>query len=610
MRIDRIILLSALAALLCSCREELPVRLPVPSEPGMVIEYEGVLMGVEPIRFEQSEDTKASLSADELTGLSFLWDEDDAAGVYSSVGGFARYDLTAGAGTAHAVFDGGGFSLEEGATYSAFFPYAMSAVDPSAIELSYAGQKAVCDGDTDSVMEKDYLWSSTVADGPGSAFFGFRHAGAFIRLRLSMPAGTAVDEVNIVPMYGEMPVRVNLNAADGALNIAESSIVFSLDCTGLSVPESGTLTLWAAVPAISFSSDSFALTVRSGSDLWSARHGGCAFGAGKAYRWDLSPVKEEGTTAYGFSSVTEKSAFSPASSSVPSGQYSGIAYIGGSRYAVVHDKLAGGGIVFFDIVLDENGAVTSVTAETAEGTGASSESGLDGEGIAYVPGTPGRLYVSSEATQSVREYDLDGYPTGAAFSVPSDMLSGKITSNNGFEALTYNDVRKRFWTITEAPLLKDATLGRVLRLQGFDSSFEPAERFLYRMDEPSKSSSESAAASSYVFGVPALAALDDGRVLVLEREVYVPNGSTLEKALNSFTKVRIYSVNPGTDPSGVLRKSLVCSFSTSALNLGNFEGMCVGPALADGSTVLVLVADSQGGSGGLTKEYVKTIIIK
>ena len=112
-----------------------------------------------------------------------------------------------------------------------------------------------------------------------------------------------------------------------------------------------------------------------------------------------------------------------------------------------------------------------------------------------------------------------------------------------------------------------------------------------------------------MFGVPALTALDDGRLLVLEREVYVPKGSLWEKLQGAFTDIHIYVVDPVNDTAGILRKSLLCTFTTGALNLANFEGMCLGPVLPDGRRTLVLIADSQKGSGGLTNEYVKVILL-
>ena len=82
--------------------------------------------------------------------------------------------------------------------------------------------------------------------------------------------------------------------------------------------------------------------------------------------------------------------------------------------------------------------------------------------------------------------------------------------------------------------------------------------------------------------------------------------------MNSFTIMKLYVVNPSADGSGILRKTLLKSFSTrpTSANFANYEGMCVGPTLSDGSKTLVLIPDSQNGSSGLTKEYVKVITFK
>ena len=293
--------------------------------------------------------------------------------------------------------------------------------------------------------------------------------------------------------------------------------------------------------------------------------------------------------------------------SVGAGEYSGISYIGGTQYAVVHDKLNGGGIVLYDITINNDGSVGTVSKSVPSGTSSSAVTNMDNEGVAYVPGTPGTLFVSAEADQSIREYDLTGVPTGRSLTVPEDLGVGKITSNKGFEALTYNAMTGLFWTTTESELAKDAAKPGLLRLQSFGNDLKAAGRYLYQMDAPSKTSEEAAAATSYVFGVPALAALDDGRIIVLEREVYVGSGS---EVFNSFTKTNLYVVKPSSDGSGILRKSLLKSFTTGPSSFANYEGMCVGPTLSDGSIALVLIPDSQNGSSGLTKEYVKVITFK
>jgi hypothetical protein len=216
------------------------------------------------------------------------------------------------------------------------------------------------------------------------------------------------------------------------------------------------------------------------------------------------------------------------------------------------------------------------------------------------------LYVSTEK-QEIREYDLAGRETGKALRIPEDMDATRIEANRGFESLTFNETTGLFWTTTESPLKEDTFLPRLHRLQSFTADGKPAERFLYQSDMPIQNAVNTAA---YVFGIPALTALDDGRLLVLEREVYVPNGSFWDKLTNSFTKMDLYLVDPVHDTAGILRKTPLCSFRTGAMDLANYEGMCLGPTLPDGQRTLVLIADSQKGSGGLTNEYVKVILLK
>ena len=385
-------------------------------------------------------------------------------------------------------------------------------------------------------------------------------------------------------------------------------------------------------------------------------------GGVKSFVGSGDEISDGGMNESGFKSVFEGD-IKKVTGNFGSGDYSGIAYLGGTRFAVVDDKRNGGGILFADIDIDMSGKVRGVSMMVPEGTLAQEVVGMDNEGVAYCPdygagsgsgysswtgggsgydsdlsigmmNGRGMLFVSAERDQSIRGYDLDGWATGVAMSIPADMDRGKIRGNRGFEALTFNAFTGLFWTTTEDVLVEDADSPGLLRLQSFGTDLKPAGRFLYKMDAPIVNAEEAAGAEAeaYLFGVPAMAALDDGRIIVLEREVYVPKGSLWEKARKSFTKTNLYVVNPmrdlkgvglsrgnisdvdltGEGVTGVLRKSLVCSFNTKPLagKFANYEGMCLGPLLPDGYRSLVLISDSQHGAGGLVKEFVKVIVFK
>ena len=106
-----------------------------------------------------------------------------------------------------------------------------------------------------------------------------------------------------------------------------------------------------------------------------------------------------------------------------------------------------------------------------------------------------------------------------------------------------------------------------------------------------------------------MAALDDGRLVILEREV-----RKTAKSIGSFVHVRLYVVNPLLhQPGDHLQKQLLAEFRTSinltARSFANYEGLCAGPRLADGRQLLVLVADSQNQYKGWLKDWFRTVVI-
>lgn len=305
--------------------------------------------------------------------------------------------------------------------------------------------------------------------------------------------------------------------------------------------------------------------------------------------------------------------------SVPPGNYSGITHIGGNKYAVVSDKSATDGFFIFSIDIDSvTGGLLDVRCESFKGD---SLRGGDCEGIAFRPESA-TLFVSREADASIVEYGLDGKLTGKELAVPSIYKDGSM-GNYGFESLAYDTLSHVFWTISESTLNRDGEratsyngVANRLRLLSFGDELNPVSQYAYLMDEPEARSKS----SQYAMGVSELAILDTGRLLVLEREFFVP-----KKKLGAFVKCKLYEVEPNgeyampiggtiTDDAKFLPKRLVCSFTTKLKlldrSIANYEGMCLGPDLADGNKVLILVSDSQDQYAGVLKDWFKTIVIK
>lgn len=293
---------------------------------------------------------------------------------------------------------------------------------------------------------------------------------------------------------------------------------------------------------------------------------------------------------------------------VPAGNYSGITWIGGDRYAVVNDKSPSAGFCLMTIRTDSlTGELLEVRTDTFLTSG---QPNRDEEGICYVPYT-NTLFVTGEADKSIIEYTMDGQLTGRQLAVPDIFQSAR--NNGGFEALTYNAVTHRFWTTSENTLKADGQkpdverkIANRVRLQSFGDDLQPLDQYWYLSDSSAVKSTK----GKDTYGVSGLAALDDGRIVVLEREI-----RKTSKSIGSFVHVKLYLVNPSQQqPGEVLHKQLLTEFRTRInllrRNFANFEGLCAGPRLADGSQLLLLVADSQNQYRGILRDWFKTVVLK
>lgn len=292
---------------------------------------------------------------------------------------------------------------------------------------------------------------------------------------------------------------------------------------------------------------------------------------------------------------------------VPAGNYSGITWLGGDRYAVANDKTQTAGFHLMTIQTDPaTGQIKNVHADSFV---TNHKPNRDEEGICYVPQS-NSVFVSSETDGQIIEYSLDGQLTGRQLNIPA--ILANIHDNRGFEALTYNAATHRFWTTTENTLKADGEMPDInqkipnlLRFQSFSDDLQPREQYWYLTDSSEVKGTE----GKSTLGVSGLAALDDGQLVVLEREVYRTANN-----LGSFAHVKLYAVNPTRQKAGdLLQKQLVTEFRTKMSitdrSFANYEGLCVGPSLKDGRTLLLLVADSQDQFRGYLKDWFRTVVV-
>ncbi len=294
----------------------------------------------------------------------------------------------------------------------------------------------------------------------------------------------------------------------------------------------------------------------------------------------------------------------------PSG-LSGITRVGGDLYYAVRDK--GGLLQPMTIRLDRaTGAVTGCVfgAEIHLDGG---QGRIDFECVAWDDANR-LVWAGNEHDGTISAFNP---VTGAlARRLATPAVYDAFRFNRSFESLSIRADGLEMWTCNEEALCRSDAVrkdgppvndgprstrdrGSMVRIQKFvrqspTSEWTPAGQWAYQVDPLGGANFIGKARS----GVADMCCLDDGTLLVLEREMSVKKGSFVP----SF-RCRLYQVDfaGATDVSAVSALAGAsfkpvakrCLFSQNT-SFAMYEGICLGPMLADGSRSLLMVSDDDG----------------
>ncbi len=263
---------------------------------------------------------------------------------------------------------------------------------------------------------------------------------------------------------------------------------------------------------------------------------------------------------------------------------SGITWTGGAEFFAVSDKT--------NVLLP-----VTLRIDPASGVIQSGEFGApipvaaghwDFEGVTYVAATR-QFYIATELPPGILSFRR-GAPAAKAMPLPPIFL--KARENLSMESITWDDTVRKFWTANEEALepdgpISNATAGTFVRLLNLDANFHPIAQFAWRTEPAAMRFGGGS-------GVSDLLLLPNGTLIVLERG-FGTGGLHL----------RLYAADlrGATDVSGIAalagakfapaKKTLLFEETTGFFN---FEGLTLGPPLADGARSLIVIADSNGGT--------------
>ncbi len=281
---------------------------------------------------------------------------------------------------------------------------------------------------------------------------------------------------------------------------------------------------------------------------------------------------------------------------------------------------------------------TGLNPLLATGNVASLGNSLDPEGLVRL--SNGNFLVSDEYGPSVIEFTPSGQEV-RRFATPANLLPRTATGaldftsgrpaivngrqdNRGFEGLTLSIDGKTAYAVLQDPLVNegaqnDGRRSRNVRIVAYDvATGQSTGQFIYQLESIATINANtpgdtfSATNQGRSIGVSSLYTLNDGRIVVIERDnrglgVDDPTGARavgLKSAfiidLNGATNVSNLSLaNTNTLPTGVVPVSKTAFLDIRAkllaagLNIPEkFEGLAFGPRLADGGISLIIITDN------------------
>lgn len=193
-----------------SCNEFMEERNTNPNE------VETICAKIKGFEYDTDDFSRTFISI-EQDGPHYAWAVTDTIGIFPSEGRQVEFSMASGAGSASAVFTGGGWGLKSTSTYAAYFPLiGQYYLDKTDIPVHYTGQVQEGDASTAHLGVYDYLAAPASEVKNGGVSFDFERLGCLVQIQLTVPSPTTIYSVTLKAENEAFAVK-------GKVDLTESS---------------------------------------------------------------------------------------------------------------------------------------------------------------------------------------------------------------------------------------------------------------------------------------------------------------------------------------------------------------------------------------------------
>lgn len=221
------------------------------------------------------------------SGAEFSWAANDTVGIFPNEGAQAFFPMISGAGTKSANFTGGGWALKDASTYGAYYPFIGSFyLDKNSIPVDYTGQKQTGDASTAHLGAYDYMAAIPATPVDGNVTFTFKHLGALVQLKLTVPQPTTLTSVTLTTENNSFAVKgkVDIMTNTRVIESTKSAKELTLDLKDITTTEPNqVVTLYMMIPPVDLSTKVLKAKVKTNSGSEEVILNSKNFLAGKIY---------------------------------------------------------------------------------------------------------------------------------------------------------------------------------------------------------------------------------------------------------------------------------------------------------------------------------------